>query len=228
MWPRLRAGGNMRELLNRVRSQRETQIYPELWGGGSQAFSFDEQFFQRTFQQAADPHWLLASVIEWAPNERHSDWVYVSSGLSNPLDDAEPEVVDDFSWLGVEVMFRSKEQGLWAVQLVQRVAAFEILLAYERFPGRERLAPGARIPLGGPIIPETDSQLKWLFVVPPMDDAVSFDLESGRAEFLNIVGITEGEAKLAREQGAEVLFEQLRNHGALWVTDPKRGSLVAD
>lgn len=219
----------MRELLNRVRSQRETQIYPGLWGQSSQAFPLDEQFFQRTFQQAAEPHWLLTSVLEWAPNEKHSDWVYVSSGLSNPLVEVgEPEVVDDFSWLGVEVMFRSKEPGTWAAQLVQRVAAFEILLAHERFPGRDRLAPGARIPLGGPIVPESDSQLKWLLVVPPMDDAVSFELESGRAEFLNVVGITDGEAKLAREQGAEVLFEQLRNHGALWVTEPKRGSFAAD
>lgn len=219
----------MRELLNRVRAQRETQIYPELWGQSSRAFPLEEQFFQRTFQQDAEPHWLLTSVIEWAPNEKHSDWVYVSSGLSNPLSDAAEEgVVDDFSWLGVEVMFRSTEQGLWAASLVQRVAAFEILLAHERFPGRDRLAPGARIPLGGPIVPESDSPLKWLLVVPPMDEAVSFDLESGRAEFLNVVGITDGEAKLAREQGAEVLFEQLRNHGALWVTDPKRASFVAD
>lgn len=220
----------MRELLNRVRAQREHQIYPELWGNaGSQVFTFDEQFFQRTFQQAAEPHWLLAGVIEWAPNEKHSDWVYVSSGLSNPLEEAgEGNVVDDFSWLGVEVMFRSTVQGTWAVDLVQRVAAFEILLAHERFPGRDRLAPGARIPLGAPIIAGSDSQLKWLLVVPPMPDRASFDLESGRAEFLNVVGITDGEAKFAREQGAELLFEQLRNHGALWVTDPKRGSLVAD
>lgn len=219
----------MRELLNRVRTQREQQIYPELWGTGSQVFGFDEQFFQRTFQQAAEPHWLLTSVIESAPNEKHSDWVYASSGLSNPLDEsADPGKGAEFSWLGVEVMFRSTQQGPWAVELVQRVAAFEILLAHERFPGRDRLAPGARIPLGAPIIPGSDSQLKWLLVVPAMDDAVSFDLESGRAEFLNVVGITEGEAKFAREQGAELLFEQLRNHGALWVTDPKRGSLVAD
>jgi len=206
------------------------QVYPGLWGNvGNQVFTFDEQFFQRTFQQAAEPHWLLTGVIECAPSEKHADWVYVSSGLSNPLDDAEaPSGGEDFSWLGVEVMFRSKEQGPWAIALVQRVAAFEILLAHERFPGRERLAPGARIPLGGPIIPGGDSQRKWLLVVPAADELSSFDLESGRAEFLNVVGITDGEAKLAREQGAEVLFEQLRNHGALWVTDPKRASLAAD
>ncbi|MGC4091074.1 MAG: suppressor of fused domain protein [Polyangiaceae bacterium] len=215
----------MRELLNRVRVDREGRIYPGLWGNlGSQVFTFDEQFFQRTFQQAADPHWLLTGVIECAPNELHKDWVYASSGLSNPVEDAQ----DEFSWLGVEIMFRSTEPGTWAVQLVQRVAAFEILLAHERFPGRDRLAPGARIPLGGPIIPGGESQLKWLLVVPPMNDAEGFALESGRAEFLNVVGISDGEAKLAREQGAEVLFEQLRNHGALWVTDPKRASLVAD
>ncbi|MFZ5892355.1 MAG: suppressor of fused domain protein [Myxococcota bacterium] len=220
----------MRELLNRVRTQRETQIYPALWGNvGREVHTFDEQFFQRTFQQAADPHWLLAGVIECAPSEKHSDWVYVSSGLSNPLEgDSAASSPDDFSWLGVEVMFRSTERGPWAIELVQRVAAFEILLAYERFPGRDRLAPGARIPLGGPMIPNSDSQLKWLLVVPPMSNVEHFDLESGRAEFLNVVGITDGEAKFAREQGAELLFEQLRNHGALWVTDPRRGSLVAD
>jgi len=217
----------MRELLDRARTQRETEVYPSLFGRSLQVAQFDPGFFKRTFEQEAELNWLETSVFESAPNEKHQDFVYVSSGLSNPLPDALPPAQGDYSWLGVEIVLRTTESGGWAVQTLQRAAAFEILLAHERFPNRDRLNPGARIPLGGSIVPGTESKLKFLLVVPSPKELESFELASGRVDFLNVVGITEQEAKFAREQGTETLYEQLRNHNALWVTDPKRDSLVA-
>ncbi|HET9956730.1 MAG TPA: suppressor of fused domain protein [Polyangiaceae bacterium] len=216
----------MKELLKRVIAEREGRVYPELFGEVSKnIYTLDEEFFQRVFEQKAEPEWLLTGVLECPPSSKHKDYIYVSSGLSNPVvEQAEPMSPEDPSWLGVEVVFRTTEPGPWAVELVKRVAAFEILLAYQRFEGRDRLAPGARIPIGNPITLSSPSELTWLLVVPTKFEPPAFQLESGVVEFLQVIGITAAEAKLAREQGPEMLFDLLGAHGALSVTDPKRGT----
>jgi hypothetical protein len=214
--------------LERVWAEREESIYPQLFGDlGPGIFTLHGDTFETVFQQSPDPRWLFTGVFESSPGPKHVDWVYVSSGLSNPWEQAAPaESEDEASWLGVEFLFRTTVQGSWAIQLVQRIAAFEILLAHDRFEGRERLAWGDRIPLRAPIVPSSQSVLTYLLVAPPADGPEGFRLETGLVEFAQLVGISEAEAAFGRENDLEALLDVLRRGGAYSTTDPFRVSLI--
>ena len=215
------------DFLERVWADREERIYPGLFGSlGAGIFPLDGETFE-VFKQDPDPRWLFTGVFESEPSSKHTDWVYVSSGLSNPWEQDRPaESSDELSWLGVEFVLRSSEQGAWAIRLVQHIAAFEILLAHDRFPGRERLGFGDRIPLGGPMAPGNEGLLTYLLVAPPADQQNVFQLESGCVDFVQLVGITEREAAFGKQNGLDPLLELLRSGGAYEITDPARASLV--
>jgi hypothetical protein len=215
------------DFLERVWASREERVYPELFGKlGPGIFPLDRETFD-VFKQEPDPRWLFTGVFESEPSSKHPGWIYVSSGLSNPWEQDGPvESSAEPSWLGVEFLLRMTEQGAWAIRIVQRIAAFEILLAHERFPGRDRLSFGDRIPLGGPMVPQSQSLLTHLLVAPPADDRKLFQLESGCVDFIQLVGITEREAAFGRENGLDPLLVLLRSGGAYEVTDPTRPSLV--
>ena len=215
------------DFLERVWAHREDRIYPEIFGSlGSGIFTLNGGTFD-LLQQEPDPRWLFTGVFESEPSSKHAGWIYVSSGLSNPWEQEGPaESSDELSWLGVEFLLRCTEQGAWAIRIVQRIAAYEILLAHDRFPGRERLSIGDRIPLGGPMGPQREGLLTHLLVAPPAANQKRFQLESGCVDFIQLVGISEREAAFGRERGLDPLLEILRSGNAYEVTDPARASLV--
>lgn len=214
--------------LEDVWAKREEEVYPNLFGAlGPGIFSIGIDVFTSVFKQSADPRWMHIGVFESPPSSAHEDWVYVTSGLSNPWeDDSPPNEASGPSWLGLEFVFRATTSGPWAIQAVQRVAAFEILLAHGRYEGRERLGFGDRIPLRGPIIPDSESQISHLLVAPPTGMPRGFSLPSGTVDFVQLIGISEPEAKFARENGTQALLSLLESRGACRTTDPMRGSLL--
>ena len=216
------------DFLERVWANREEQIYPELFGElGSGIFTLDVDTFENVFGKSPDPRWLFTGVFECPPGSKHTDWIYVSSGLSNPWEQDEPaDSPDQPSWLGVEFVFPTTEQGPWAIQLVQRISAFEILLAHDQFEGQERLRFGDRVPLRSPIVPGSESALTHLLIAPPADYPRSFQLESGTVEFVQLVGVSEAEAAFGREHGLDALIELLSDHDAYARTNPNRNSIV--
>ncbi len=216
------------DFLERVWADREEKIYPALFGElGQGIFTLYGDVFESAFQQSPDPRWLFTGVFECPPCAKHADWIYVSSGLSNPWEqDAPAQSADEVSWLGVEFLFRSAVQGSWAIELVQKVAAFEILLAHGRYEKRERLAFGDRIPLRGPIIPSTTSTLTHLLVAPPALGPDTVQLESGLVEFVQLVGISDAEAAFGRANDLDALLNVLREGDAYSTTDPYRSSLL--
>jgi hypothetical protein len=214
--------------LERVWAYREEHIYPKLFGElGAGIFTLGVDTFENVFDRSPDPRWLFTGVFECPPCSKHADWIYVSSGLSNPWEEDEAAVAPDQpSWLGIEFLFRTTEQGSWAIRLVQRIAAFEILLAHDQFEGRGRLGFGDRVPLRGPIVPGSESSLTYLLIAPPAESPKSFQLESGEVEFVQLVGVSEGEAEFARENGPDALIQLLSDHDAYARTNPKRTSIV--
>src|SRR5262245_917326 len=136
------------DFLERVWAHREEQTYPELFGElGPGIFTLDATTFENVFEASPDPRWLFTGVFECRPCSKHTDCAYVAYGLSNPWHQDDPaHSPDQPSWLGIELVFRTTEQGPWAIRLVQRIAAYEFLLAHERFEGRGRLGFGDRIP----------------------------------------------------------------------------------
>ncbi len=216
-----------REWFERAWAFREEVVYRDLFGDtGPGIFVLDPSIFVDTFKQESfDPRWLFSGVFESPPNDRHSSWLYVSSGLSNPWEDDAPDPTG-VSGLGCELVLESVARGEWAIRRVQHLVAFQTLLACGRYPGRGLLDVHDRIPLRAPITPEP-SELTWLFVAEPEGYPASAQLPSGRVDFLHVVGITEAEARLARERGGGELVELLRRAGALPVTDPARACTVA-
>lgn len=214
--------------LERVWAHREEQIYPELFGElGPGIFTLDVDTFRNVFQKSPDPRWLFTGVFECPPCSKHADWVYVSSGLSNPWEQDEPaDSPDQPSWLGMEFMFRTTDQGAWGIRLVQRIAAYEILLAHGRFEGHGHLSFGDRVPLRGPIEPGSESSLTCLLIAPPAVHPKLFQLESGGVEFVQLVGISEREADFGRENGRDALIQLLADQGAYASTNPRRNSIV--
>ena len=214
-------------LLERVWAQREVDVYPALFGDlGPGVYPIPIDVFTDMFRQSPDPRWLHIGVFASPPNKQRDHTLYISTGFSNPWD---ADVVADASapsGLGVEYVFASRVAGEWAIKLMHRILAYDLLLSHDRYPGQEPLNVGHRIPLRAPIVPGTDSVLTRVLVGATATLPSGFRLDSGTVRFLQLIGITDDEATLAREQGDEALVRVLRQHGAYDVTDPRRPSLV--
>ena len=217
------------DLLQRTWQDREEVVYPRLFGEmGDGIYPVPAEVFSDVFQQEPDPRWLHIGVFASPPTGDRSILVYVSSGLSNPWDSPTPPAdPDSASGLGLELVFATPDPGDWAIRLVHRILAFELLLSHGRYPGREPLGVGDRIPLRGPIVPGTDSELTWLLLCPPARFPDRCALDSGHFALLELVGATEAEAALSRDQGLSELLPLLEARGARAVTDPARRCVLS-
>ncbi|HKR07785.1 MAG TPA: suppressor of fused domain protein [Gemmatimonadaceae bacterium] len=213
-------------LLERAWEEREEVVYLRLFGPLERSiFLLDTHLFQEAFNQTEiDPRWLHIGVMIAAPTAVRSSWLYVSSGLSNPW---ESEVPTKYSGFGCELLLEAPSRADWAIRRLRQMVAYELLLAAGRYPERERLGYYDRVPLQSPITFSGESQLRNLMATPTSEPAGYFDLESGRAELLTLVGITDDEVEHARAHGGEALVRQLRERGAFPVTDPERRSVLA-
>jgi hypothetical protein len=91
------------DFLERVWAFREEEIYPEIFGEvGPGIYTLDVDTFKNVFDRDPDPRWIFTGVFECPPSSKHSDWIYVTSGLSNPWQQTGPAVApDEPSWLGL-------------------------------------------------------------------------------------------------------------------------------
>jgi len=208
-------------------AQREETIYPSLFGElGEGIFTLDADVFSKSFRQTEiDPRWLRLGVFESPPNAHHASWLYVSSGLSNAWDDEQPDP-ESASGLGCEFVFESTVRGDWAIRLVQNLVAYQILLSCGRYPGQPLLGLHDRIPVGG-ALPVPGSKITKLMLVEPEPLLDSFRILSGRVTLLRIAGITEDEARFAKERGGDELLPLLHAADAIPITDPLRESVLS-
>jgi Suppressor of fused protein (SUFU) len=204
---------------------REETLYPKLFGSlGAGIYPLGGELFTSVFHQNSyDPRWLSYGVFECAPTAQRLNWLYVSSGLSNPWEATSPNP-DATSGLGCEFILQCPAQARWAIILLQRMVAFQILLGANRFPGKGLLKEGDRIPLRSPIN-GTDSPLTSVMVGPARDFDDIQQLPSGRFRFMQFIGITEDEADFARVEGSPKLLQHLLERKAAPVTNPDRKSI---
>ena len=205
---------------------REETLYPQLFGTlGPGIYPLDSDLFVSLFHQnTLDPRWLNHGVFECAPTAGRSSWVYVSSGLSNAWEDSSPQP-DNWSGLGCEFIIQSSQQSQWALLLLRKMVAFQILLAGGKFPGKPLLAIGDRLPLRGPI-DGASSRLSWALVAPCQDFPGVQQIPSGRFQFFQFIGITEDEAEYARGNTSQQLFNLLAAQKLASVIDPNRESIA--
>jgi hypothetical protein len=204
---------------------REETLYPELFGTLSRGiFTLPPELFRAEFGlKDVDARWLHCGVLEYAPGAKRSSWLYVSSGLSNEWDreNPAPELV---SGLGAEFVLETPERNEWAVPLLHRLMAFQLLLAGGRYQGKTPLGDFDRIPLGAPLA-SPDSQLHWLMLGPPTRFPRRALLESGHFDFTQIGGLSDAEAGFAREKGGSALLEELLTHLAWPLCNPARATI---
>lgn len=213
------------ELLTRAWTQREEELYPLLFGElGEGIYTLPAAVFEQGFaQQHIQPEWLSYGVLEAKPWPRRNSWLYVSSGLSNPLgesllDDAR----EDISGLGIEFVIETPEQAPWAVSLIHHMMAYHLLMVYGKFD--EDIAALDYfdcIALG-----QAGAGLPFLMIVKPLHYPATAQLDSGAFDFFHLLGITHEEYQFAAEAGAEELYAILRRELPSLQTDPKRTSLI--
>ncbi|WKA31717.1 suppressor of fused domain protein [Bradyrhizobium roseum] len=206
---------------------REEEVYPSLFGGTSRGiFTLTQVEFRDRFGQTdVDPRWLFLGVFEFAPTRKRPFWVYVTSGHSNPWDDAPGVYAPNRpSGTGVEFLLATTEQGEWAIREVLNLLAFDLLLRTNRFAGKPPLADGDRIPLRAPINGEPTCVLRNFLISSVGETWPGFNLPSGIVRFLSLVGISDAEVQFAKTAGSNVLAAILNAEGYL-VTDTRRQSL---
>ena len=215
--------------LEQVWKIREEEVYPTLFGPVSRGiFPLSQELFADRFRQSdIDPRWLFYGVFEFAPTADRSSWLYVTSGHSNPWDqetsDYDP---DGESGAGVEFIFAVSEQGDWAIQTLQNMLAFDLLLGAGRFAGSDRMMLHSRIPLRSPLNGDPDCQIRNLMLVEREDGPKVFSLPSGEVILIGFTGMTDTELAFAKAHGSPALLDRLRAAGYHPVTNPHRASLT--
>jgi hypothetical protein len=214
--------------LEQVWTYREDTLYPRLFGSPSRGlFPLEHDMFTQSFgQQEVDPRWLFLGVFEFKPTATRDSWLYVTSGASTPWETVpEQYQPDEYSWLGVEFVIELPEQADWPIHALRRLLGYHVLASHDRLGSATPLDYGHRIPAGGAIDGSGHSALTIFAVTKPFHYEATAQLDSGRFDFLHIVGITEQERDYAKANGTDELVAALRRHGAYPVTVPGRASI---
>ena len=121
----------------------------------------------------------------------------------------------------------SQAGDTWPIKLLQKLLAYNVLLAHGRF-GEDKppLDYGDRIPLGGPIGQKAASVLRHVVLARPKHCPATAQLDSGKFDFLQVVGISDTERDWAKARSSEDLVRLLEVHGHCPVTDPKRAPVA--
>lgn len=212
------------EWFKRVWAYREDTLYPSLFGPESVGiFPLPAKMLTETFQQPnVDARWLHYGVFQYAPTSARASWLYVTSGMSNAWEDDHPDPTA-VSGLGCEFVFETTEAGQWPILRLLHVMACQILACHGRYPGRPPLSVFDRISLRC-TIDGRDSDLRTVMLAPSPYGS-DHQLESGKFDFVQVVGITEAEALYANENGGPKLLDRLNEAHSFPVTDPARSNL---
>jgi hypothetical protein len=151
-------------------------------------------------------------------------WHFVTYGFTDlfhkETDDAEE------SGFGFELTFRlaraegDEQPPAWALNFLQNLGRYV-------FSTGNRFAVGHKMGLNGPIALGEDTQITAIcFADDP--ELGEFSSEFGKAQFVQIVGITDDEYRLIQEWSTHGLIDILRKRLPLLVTDLARTSVLAD
>lgn len=213
------------DLLARAWAHREETLYPRLLGDlGPGIHPLDAAVFADPFgQDSVDPRWLTIGVFECPPTPDRPGWAYVSSGLSNPWDETEADP-GSVSGLGMEFLLQTRDRAPWALTLVQRFCAYQLLLAAGRLGGQEPLDLWDRLRTGAPI-DHADSALQALVFAPAEHLGDIQTLPSGEFRFLQLIALTLEEHAFGQQHGFEALLAQMQAQHAAPVVDAGRDSI---
>lgn len=216
-----------RQWFEGIWKQREEVIYPRLFGPLAPTIhTLSASWFQAMGFNEVDPRWLTHGVLESPPNAHRDNWLYVTTGLSNPWGvDPATQPQDSYSGLGFEFFMQTAVPAPWAITVLCSLMAMQILAAQELVEGG-LLELFDRVPLGRSIDGSSESLVRNVLILPPEHIPAQAQLDSGVFDLLLCIGITDAEMQFARAQDGPGLQKLLRHHGYLPVTDAARPSMV--
>lgn len=207
----------------RIWEYREEVVYRELFGSAVEGI-FTIPPSRLELGNLSDPRWMTCGAFRFAPTKDRDSWLYVSSGLSNEWFENSPDR-DSTSGFGCEFVLETTIKEEWPIHRLHQIMCYHIGLSVGRFPGSDPLMTGFRVPLGSPI-DFRNSKLEFLLLVTPARFPSLLTQESGTADFIQLVGISEGERDFARAQGNEQLIRWFEENTTYPTTDPARAPMT--
>jgi len=198
--------------------EREEKSYKDIFGDtGPGIYPLSTEIFDRMNAKSIDPRWLTHGVFKCPPNKNRSTWVYVTSGMSNPWETEEPE---EFSGLGVEFLLETENEETWAIEVLQTLMAYNLLLATGQMGDFPLLDYGHRVPLA------LSESIKTMLFTKPINFPDRFSIKSGQVDFIQIVGITPAELEVAKQTSSDELKEIIIKVSGGLLTRKERPSVV--
>ena len=165
----------------------------------------------------------LDAISVWQRAEPLPHWHYVTAGFSELY--AKQGNNKAVSGFGFELSLRvaaepgATEPPLWPMHLLQNLARYV-------FKSGNAFHDGHRLDTNGPISLGGLTRLCALgFAFDPELPAI--DTPNGHLAFLQVIGLTQDEARAAQQWETRKLLDLLRPDIPLWITDLKRSSLLA-
>ena len=208
----------------RIWEYREAVIYPRLFGSEFEGVS-TIPWERLKIGQLSDPRWATCGVFRFSPTSQRASWLYVSSGLSNAWFDEKPDAANE-SGFGCEFILEAPNCADWPIQRLHQLMVYQIGLCVGVYPGHDAMRPGSRVPFGSPI-DFGKSRLESGILIEPPHFSPQFEQESGVAEFLQLIGISELEREFAKSHGNGTLKDWLRANTCYPVTDPDRQEMLS-
>lgn len=209
-------------------ADREEKFYPKFFGKThSQIYNLPKEVFTEGYHMDdCHPAWLTNIVIEYKPTEDRKSWLYVTSGLSNPIgqepDNIKPE---GFSGMGFELIIETTEKSFWPVQVLHRLIAYQILISTGHLEG-DLLDYQVIIPFDEGIT--ENSKITSFVILEPEDNRKypsDFSLASGVVDFFVLYGITQEEVDSLPEDQESDIIHHLLEQTEYPITNPLRDTI---
>jgi hypothetical protein len=198
--------------------QREEILYREIFGDtGPGIYPLSNSIFSRMNAKEIDPRWLTHGVFKCPPSETRKTWAYVTSGMSNPW---ETEFPEEYSGLGVEFLMETENEELWAIEVLQTLMAYNLLLTSGQMGDFPPLNYGHRVPLA------LSENIKAMLFTQPINFPESFSIKSGKVDLLQAVGITLEELEAAKQSSSEAIKIKLLEATENLITSKERESVI--
>ena len=198
--------------------EREEKAYKQIFGDtGPGIFPLSKEIFDRMNASSVDPRWLTHGVFKCPPTETRKIWAYVTSGMSNPW---ETEELEEYSGLGVEFLMETENDETWAIEILQTLMAYNLLLVTGHMGDFPPLDYGHRVPLA------LSESIKTMVFTHPINFPSNILIKSGKIDLLQVVGITPSELEAAKKSSSEEIIGKLVISTSGLLTYKERASVV--
>ncbi|MFK8013471.1 MAG: suppressor of fused domain protein [Marinicellaceae bacterium] len=183
--------------------EREVKQYKEIFETiGDGIYPISREIFGKLNTDAIDPRWLTHGVFVSPPSEKRNTWAYVTSGMSNPWESEAPE---EYSGLGMEFVLETNQESNWAIEVLQTLMAYNLLIAAGKKGEATLLDYGDRVPLG------LSESITTMMFTHPINFPESFTIKSGDVDLIQVIGITADELTLAKDTSSNAVRNKIIN-----------------